>query len=126
MRVSFLGIVASNTICKRGLRVAWCCGLLYHLQESNQTELLGTVTFCTICRRGMRLSCLVLCTVIPSAGRDEVSHLVLRTVVPARGVVGVSASPLLHWLVVPYCRCNICFGVSPLVVWHGLPTVKVG
>jgi hypothetical protein len=67
--------VASHTICRRGLRVAWCCGLLYHLQESNQTELLGTVTSCTTCRRVMRLSCLVLCTVVPSAGRDEAESL---------------------------------------------------
>jgi len=74
----------------------------------------------------MRLSCLVLYTVVPFAGRDKTESLGDEDCCTAIGVVGVSASPLLHWLVVPYCRCNICFGVSPLVVWHGLATVKVG
>ena len=73
----------------------------------------------------MRLSCLVLCTVVPSAGRDETESLGDEDCCVAIGVMGVSASPLLHWLV-PHCRCNICFRVSPLVVWHGLRSVKVG
>lgn len=46
------GIVASNTICKRGLRFAWYCDLLCYLQERDETELLGIVYCSTICRKG--------------------------------------------------------------------------
>ena len=46
------GIVAFNTVCRRGLRFAWYCDLLCYLQERDETELLGIVYCSTICRKG--------------------------------------------------------------------------
>jgi len=42
------------------------------------------------------MSCLVLCTVVLSAGRDETESLGDVECCAAIGVVGVSAGPVLH------------------------------
>lgn len=46
------GIVASNTICRRGLRFVGYCDLLCYLQERDENELLGIVYCSTISRKG--------------------------------------------------------------------------